>query len=220
MDKQQINMADDNHNLKKYQPADKSRGRYWTYIFLFALLLFFCTFGVTYSFYKGGEDDPNHGIETGNILFTYSDVNQVGNGIHIRNAVAIPDSQGKLTMGTNQYFDFNITTTTKSSNLHYEVLIYKDQVATLGDHNVKVYLSQKMGGYENELVLKKVSELPRKTYNGKEYYVLYGKTLKENLENYSDFFRLRMWVDEKAEDYDNQTYSIKVDVYAYQVEEE
>ena len=209
----------DSLETEEYQEKP-SRGRYWTYIMLFTVLLFFCTFGITYSYHKGsGGDGPGHEVETGKIFFNYSDVNQAGDGIFIKNAVPIPDSQGKLMVGSNQYFDFHITATMKSGSLRYEVLIYKEQISSLHDGKVKIYLSQNLGSNEKELVLAKISDLEKKVYDGKEYYVVYAKTLSGNLENYSDLYRLRMWVDEKAVDYNDQTYSIKVDIRAYQVKE-
>ena len=50
-----------------------SGGRYWTCFLLFTILLFFCVFGITYSFYHGGSGD-DHEMDTGQIVFTYSDV--------------------------------------------------------------------------------------------------------------------------------------------------
>lgn len=205
-----------NTNLEQ---EEKEKRRYWIYLLLFALLLFFCVFGVTYSIYKGDGGDDSE-LETGEILFTYSDVGQAGNGISLYNAVPTSDAIGKTMVGNNQYFDFFINTSTKQTNIHYQLLIKKDELSTLDDKNVRIFLSQVMGSYEQDLVLDDFSNLEQKKINDNNYYVLYEKTLSKGLINYSDSFRLRMWVKENAVGYENQMLSVKVDVYAYQIEED
>lgn len=200
---------------QKNNSSDKNR--YIIYLLLFVILTFFCVFGITYSIYK--PDSGNQEIETGNIVFSYSDVGQSGNGILLKNALPISDEYGKVMVGSNQYFDFSITASTKSANVHYKLLLAKDEISTLDNNNVRIYLTQLFGGYEKELVISNFSELKKEVINSKTYYVIYEKTLDEKLENYSDVFRLRMWLKEDATDYYNQTFSLKVDVYAYQVEE-
>lgn len=75
-----------------------------------------------------------------------------------------------------------------------------------------------MGGHEKEIILKDFSDLKIKKLNGKIYYVLYDKLLENPLDNYTDSYRLRMWVKEDAKNYQNKNFSIKIDVYAEQVE--
>ena len=195
---------------------NKSNRHYWSYLFLFAILLFFCVFGITYSVYY--DEDEDHEIDTGQIIFTYSDVGQAGNGILLEDATPIPDAMGKEMVGTNQYFDFFVTATTKKSPVLYKILINKNQNSTLANSNVRLYLTQVMGSYEQEKVLTNFSDLKEEKINNKNYYVLYEKTLEENLKDYSDSYRLRMWIKEDAKNYENQSSSVKIDVYAYQVE--
>lgn len=195
---------------------NSNKRKYIIYLLLFVVLLFFCVFGITYSIYKPDNDDQE--INTGNIVFTYSDVSKAGNGISIKNAVPITDELGKVMMGSNQYFDFSITATTNKASLQYKVLVAKDDISTLDNKKVRIYLTQMLGSYENELVLTDFSNLKVETIKDKKYYVLYEKKLDKELEKYSDAFRLRMWVKEDAIDYNDQIFALKVDVYAYQVE--
>lgn len=195
---------------------NSNKRKYIIYLLLFVVLLFFCVFGITYSIYKPDNDDQE--INTGNIVFTYSDVGKAGNGIAIKNAVPITDELGKVMMGNNQYFDFSITATTNKASLQYKVLVAKDDISTLDNKKVRIYLTQMLGSYENELVLTDFSNLKVETIKDKKYYVLYEKKLDKELEKYSDAFRLRMWVKEDAIDYNDQIFALKVDVYAYQVE--
>lgn len=205
------------NNLDSYEEKE-SKGRYWTYLFLFAILLFFCVFGITYSIYYG-DDDADNIIDTGQIVFTYSDVGQAGNGILLENATPISDAMGKSMVGTNQYFDFYITASTYKANILYKILVNKDQKSTLSNNNVKLYLTQVMGSYEQEKVLTNFSDLAVENINNRDYYVLYEKELDKDLKDYSESYRLRMWINEDARNYENQFFSIKIDVYAYQVEE-
>ncbi len=195
---------------------NSNKRKYIIYLLLFVVLLFFCVFGITYSIYKPDNDDQE--INTGNIVFTYSDVGKAGNGIAIKNAVPITDELGKVMMGSNQYFDFSITATTNKASLQYKVLVAKDDISTLDNKKVRIYLTQMLGSYENELVLTDFSNLKVETIKDKKYYVLYEKKLDKELEKYSDAFRLRMWIKEDAIDYNDQIFALKVDVYAYQVE--
>lgn len=211
-----INMEFSNNNLNERK--DKSLGHYFPYVLLLMIIVFFCVFGITYSIYKPDNSSDN-GLTTDKIIFTYSDVDKVGNGIYLNNATPITDDLGKMLIGNRQYFDFYVNATTKKSKLRYFLLINKDDTSTLADSNVKVYLVKLSGDYEEELVLTEYSKLPVKMVNGKKYYVLYTKDIDNNSDNYGDSYRLRMWIKNDATDYSEKRFSIKVDVYAEQVEE-
>lgn len=204
--------------LEELQEDENDRNRYFLYLFIFTVILFFCVFGITYSIYKGDDGDDNE-IITDQIIFTYSDVDKVGNGIMIQNATPVSDSMGKAMVGKNQYFDFFITATTNKRKVLYQLLLNKDVSSTLADEKVRIYLTQIMGSYEQQQVLSTFSNLEKKTINNRDYYVLYKKELGPNLKNYSDSYRLRMWVADGAVDYENERFSVKVDVYAEQIGE-
>ena len=205
-----------NNNFNDNQNDQIKNKNYLIYLLLFTVLLFFCVFGISYSIYKPSTDD--NGIETGNIIFTYSDVGKIGNGISIKNATPISDELGKAMVGSNQYFDFSITSSTKNSKIRYKLLIDKDENSTLSNEKVRIYLTQLLGGTENDLVLADFNSLKVEEFNRKKYYVIYDKILDEDLKNYSDSFRLRLWLKDGVTDYFDQFFSIKVDVYAYQIE--
>lgn len=107
------NIEEKNQNPKENKDNDKEKTilYYFPYLLIFTILLFFSVFGITYSIYKGDLDDNE--ITTDHIVFTYSDVDKVGNGIYLKNAVSISDRQGKMMVGSKQYFDFFVTATTK-----------------------------------------------------------------------------------------------------------
>ena len=201
---------------EKEEKKDENRRRYFVFVLLFLIVLFVATFGITVSYYKGTPGNDNT-IITDKIVFTYSDVNQGGSGIAIYNAVPITDVQGKNQTGINKVFDFSITATSKKRDIEYKLLVRKDQTSTLSNSNLKIYLTSIYGGYEEPLVLTTFDQLKKETINDIEYYVLYTKKLNKGIENYSDGYRLRMWVKENATNYNNKRFALKVDVTAVQV---
>ncbi len=204
--------------LEEEKDDDKPIGMYWSYLLVITVLIFFCVFGITYSVYKGDGGSDSE-IITDQIVFSYTEVDKVGNGINIQNAIPTKDTIGKVMTGKHQYFDFNVTATTGNNKVRYLVLIDKDKASTLSDKNIRIYLTQLTGNYENALTLDNFSNLKIKKKNNKEYYVLYEKLLSKGLSAHIDAYRLRMWVAENATDYDNKRFSLKVDVYAEQAEE-
>ena len=213
-------MTTEEEKLKqeKEEQEKKERRRNIILIIIFMFLLFLSSFGITYSVYKG-DSGGNNEIITDKIIFSYSDVDRAGSGIYIENAVPISDEVGKKLTGTKEYFDFNINATSKRTDIKYQLLVRKNDTSTLNNKDVRVYLTSLNGTYEQELVLKTFSDLPIVTVDNTEYYVLYEKVLNKGIDNYSDYFRLRMWVKEDAVDYDYKMFSINVDVSAIGVNE-
>lgn len=213
-------MTDEELEKKKLEEQEKieneNRKRYFFFVLIFLIILFFSTFGITVSYYKGTPGDDNT-IITDKIIFTYSDVDKGGNGIDIRNAVPISDTQGKMLVGKGKVFDFSITATSKKTNILYKLLVRKDDISTLSNENLKIYLTSTYGGYESSLVLTTFDKLKEETIDGTKYYVLYEKQLDKGIENYSDSYRLRMWVKEDATNYEDKIFALKVDVTAVQV---
>ncbi len=203
--------------LEIEKEKDEDRRKYFFFILIFLILLFFSTFGLTVSFYKGSSDDNI--IITDNIIFTYSDVNKGGSGINIKNATPLPDSAGKIQVGAGKYFDFSVTATSKKSNIGYRILVKKDSSSTLNNKDLRIYLTKIDGSFETQAVLTTFSNLNVEKINGTEYYVLYEKVLDKDIENYTDSYRLRMWVKEDATDYYEKMFALKVDVVAVQVGE-
>lgn len=212
LEKENILNSEEENNEKK------NIKRFILFFIIFLVLLYFSTFGITVSFYKGGSNEPQIiDIDPADeIIFTYSDVDKSGNGINIINAMPMDDARGKVLLGTGNYFDFSVTATSKQTNLVYKILIRKDNASTLANSNVRIYLTQVTGSYEQEVVLTTFDNLEKTTINGVEYYVLSQKRLSKGINNYSDFYRLRMWVKEDATDYNDKTFMLKVDVTAEQ----
>lgn len=230
--------------LEELKEDKEDRRRFFFFVFLFLIILFMSTFGLTVSFYKGGSSEPQE-IETDptpsptespesgenqvpkpsnlpipaddKIIFTYSDVDKSGSGINLVNAIPISDEKGKMLTGNGNYFDFSITATSNKNDLVYKILINKDKSSTLANSQVRIYLTSLSGSFEKELVLTTFDTLETQKINNIEYYVLYQKKLEKGIKNYSDQYRLRMWVKDTAEDFNDKIFMLKVDVTAEQV---
>ena len=196
---------------------NNNRRRRIIFLLLFLILLFFATFGITYTLYKGDSGENEHEVITDKIIFTYSDVDRAGSGIYLKDALPTSDLVGKNMLGTNQYFDFFVTATSKNSRLKYKVLAVKGDDSTIPNSDIRIYLTALNGTQESELLLNNFSNLKQERINGTDYYVLYEKTLDKGIKDYSDSYRLRMWIREGAEDYELKRFSLKVDVTAEQI---
>lgn len=198
-------------------------------ILIIALLLSIIIISVGVSiavFTYFGSGNTNNVIQTGRVVFSYSDANGGGNGINITDALPMQDSVGKQLAGSSQYFDFSVTASTTSTDLSYEIVVKKDDNSTLGDDWVKIYLTEVLGNSEIETPITGTAVVP--TYlelstttnsllNGKTIY--YG-TVQAGEVAYGKNFRLRMWIkDPNIPNFDtdvlnNKNYKVRVNVAA------
>ena len=173
-----------------------------------------------------GKGTTNNVIQTGKIIFSYSDADfgsYEGNGVNISNAAPIPDSVAKTMVGKNQYFDFNITASTPNTDIAYEIVAKKGDNSTLPENQVKIYLTELNGSTEVETPLTGKAVIPtyselRTTDNA----VLSGKTIYYGTVNagevaYRKNFRLRMWISDAVDVTqleDEKVFTVKVNVAA------
>lgn len=145
-------------------------------------------------------------ISTGNISMTFLESTDV---INITNALPIDDASAKVLSGTNEKFDFAVTTTASGApgTIKYNLKITKVSVdsgyTALADSQVKVYLTSLSGTTasltETQVVAPtKVSSIITSGTTG---------TLKANIakdhttanKTYTDKYRLRMWIDQDVD---------------------
>ncbi len=197
--------------------------------FILLFLSMICLFsGISYSIFTYfGEGLTNNVIETGRVVFSYSDSNGGGNGIRIEDALPTLDEQGKILSSSNEYFDFSVTATSANSALTYEITVLKDPDSTLEEEWLKVYLTTFEGSQEVPTSLtnrsgvvatyNQLSDTKNSLLEGKTIY--YG-TVDSGEINYGRKFRLRMWVKVPEQlDFDystlaNKQFSLKVNVAA------
>lgn len=196
-------------------------------IILFISLVFLFS-GISYSIFQYfGMGMTNNVIQTGKIVFSYSDAYGSENGISIENAMPIPDDTGKVLFGSEEYFDFTVSATTTSSNIAYEITVLKSAESTLDEKYVKVYLTTIEGTQEIEtpITTQNATVLTYNQLNHTNNPLLTGKTVyygtvQAGAVSYSRRFRLRMWVTDLGDsnlDYsqiNDKYFSLKVAVAA------
>lgn len=155
------------------------------------------------------------------VKFYYSDTTGVGNGISIVNAVPTDDSVGKLLVGDKNYFDFYVTATTVKRPISYNIIATKKDGSTLDENSVKVYLTKVSGVNEIEIVncynggkVKTYNEYSNVNYGFVVGKLLYRETIKANTKNYKSSYRLRIWVNDNAINWEDKDFSLKINVYA------
>lgn len=200
---------------------------------ILAIIILFLSFiflfsGISYAIFSYfGEGMTNNVIQTGRIVFSYSDANGGGNGIHIENALPISDDMGKVLSGEGEYFDFSVSASTTKSNLAYEITVQKGDNSTLSADLVKIYLTSFEGNQEivtpltfNGSNIVTYDELPDTTNSLLAGKTVYYGTVQAGEVAYGKKFRLRMWIKEPNEaDFDYSTlndkyFSLKVSVAA------
>lgn len=200
------------------------------YLFLFLLILLLAGLStLSVAFYQqygglgNGSIDSNNTITTGDIVFAYSDAISDGkpsNGIQITNAMPLSDELGKIMIKDRTYFDFQIIAKEANNNVKYEVILEKLQSSTLSDDNVKVYVTELQGSEEipitetlNYGAVKVYSQFEDASLQNVDGKKLFEREVNNN--NYQRNYRLRIWLRENAQNYSNQTFSVKVLINAF-----
>lgn len=197
-------------------------------ILLIVLLLsVICLFaGISVSIFTFfGKGNTNNVIETGKIIFSYSDADEKGNGINMQNSFPMRDSDGILLSNENEYFDFSVLAYTTKKDLNYEIVVVKDENSNFDDKDIKIYLTEFDGNTEKAVPIEEekiltYDELTPTTnilLNGKTVY--YG-TVQAGEVSYGKKFRLRMWIkypdneDINYEEINEKMFKVKVNVAA------
>lgn len=196
-------------------------------IILVILLLSLVTifFGIsTAAFFYLGRGTTNNVIQTGRIVFSYSDaeLGGSGNGIDIIDAIPIPDSKGKILSSPNEYFDFTISASTTSTDIIYEITANKQEHSDMDEDKVKIYLTEFNGSTELETPLTggnitpTYAELTDTTNPLLEGKTIYFGNVAAGEVAYGKKFRLRMWLSnaDVVSELPEERFSVKVNVAA------
>lgn len=186
------------------------------------MITMFLGFSTAIFFYLG-KGTTNNVIQTGRIVFSYSDADigsEDGNGIDIVNALPISDANGKLLSSPKEYFDFTISASTTNTDLVYEIVANKQIDSTMNEGVVKIYLTEFNGNEEIETpitagsVTPTYSELSDTTNNLLAGKTIYYGTVQAGEVAYGKKFRLRMWLDSRAtqEEIGETAFRVKVNV--------
>ncbi len=181
------------------------------------------TIGVTYAIFnyvKLGSTENT--ITTGTLKFLYTENTGIGNGIAITNALPVSDSVGKSYATEDYVFDFKVEgANTGVEPIGYEISLRKKEDSTLTESVVKVYLTDMTGDADTSIVEPVLySDLTKTTIDvgTNVEKTLYQGSIASGEVAYLKNFRLRMWIDDKADFSDgnlnNKTFSTTVNVYA------
>ena len=181
-------------------------------IFILVILVIGISFAA-FSFSQTGE--KTNTITTGTISMTYSEPN---NGINLVNALPITDEQGKVLSGTNNVFDFTVTSTINGNNsvtVSYAITAVSSN-STVDNSAIKIYLTNMDNDADSEILAPtKISSLTTTTGN-EDYNAPSGEfILSSGTMNSSNShkYRLRMWVADDYTDTTGGSYTLKVNVY-------
>ena len=159
------------------------------------------TVGVTVAWFSYARNGLiENSITSGNISFIYEENDNARNGISLEDALPMPDSYGKE---LNTYFDFKVKGNAGTAKIPYEITLKaKDGSDNIGD-SVKVYLTEIDGTSEEEKVLSIYDSLANSTntiaaLNNEK--TLYESEIPAGSRNYTDNYRLRMWLNDNTED--------------------
>lgn len=181
----------------------KSTGLLLSILGVISLVLI--TAGVTYAFFSYAKQGTTENvIKTGTITFLYDELEGEGNGIKITDAIPMDDATGKALSDANQYFDFKVTSTvTGDATIPYEVTLRKGTNSTLGEDQIKVYLTATgdetngVNSADDNGTIKLYSQLAQTSTNvpaGTVEKTIYKGTVPATTQNYTETFRLRMWI--------------------------
>ncbi len=160
------------------------------------------TAGVTYAFFSYiGEGSTENTVESGSIKFIYEEVNKMGNGISITDAMPVSDTEGKA---SNNYFDFKVTSTTSTTqSIPYEITTRVTEGSDDLSDYVKLYLTKVNGANEQQVALSMYSSLNDSTNTLVQPFgdkTLYNGEIPVGAVNYTENYRLRMWLTNDSND--------------------
>ncbi len=192
------------------------------------LLLIVATIGVTFAaftFTKQGTVENI--IESSTIMLTYTEGKT---GIMLNEAYPMSDDRGKLLTGENNVFDFTVTATLGKSNvISYEVSAVKipiTDMTPLEDNEVKLYLERAIdpdSTYQEVLSPSNFIPIENQSEVGTpDGAMILDKGMFMNEGTTIHNYRLRLWVDEKANipNGEARKYGVKINVYAKQLQYE
>ena len=180
-------------------------------IFMISIILIIT--GVTYSLYEilftGRKEQV---IDAGGIVFKY---NETSDGLILDNNSILNDTDGK---SQEKYFDFEISlTSNKNTSINYIIAIDENDLSTLTNDKVKVYLTNQ----DNIEIVSPISISQLEVdANKNNYKKLYNKQINQGEKH---LYRLRTWIDDTKDLYTetsndgNHTLEMKDVIYKFKV---
>ena len=169
--------------------------------------------GISYSYYIYNMNIVTADLASGSISINVSNNNST---ISLTNVSPMSDSVGKL---SNDYIDFTVSGVTDFNTIYYEINLVPSGENTLKDDYIKVYLTDQNDNQVADLLLLKDLEESTNNATGKVIYTaLVEGNSSGTVNNYSQNYRLRLWVDENYVDLEEKEFSFELYLYAKNIE--
>ena len=169
--------------------------------------------GISYSYYIYNMNIVTADLASGSISINVSNNNST---ISLTNVSPMSDSVGKL---SNDYIDFTVSGVTDFNTIYYEINLVPSGENTLKDDYIKVYLTDQNDNQVADLLLLKDLEESTNNATGKVIYTaLVEGNSNGTVNNYSQNYRLRLWVDENYVDLEEKEFSFELYLYAKNIE--
>lgn len=183
------------------------------------LSLTLVTTGVSYSLL---DYDPSGVNYKSRLIYNYSNYQNTSE-FSISNVVPMSDQDGKNLSGDGNVFEFSVSGSFSEGEFQpYQVIVTKSDNSTLSFDEVKLYVTEVVGGKEYPVLdtsdqsgnvfkgsqLKESSVLPigsSITVHNDIAYNMYNH-------NFKRVFRLRMWVSEDTKQFQGKNFSVNVSI--------
>ena len=169
--------------------------------------------GISYSYYIYNMNIVTADLTSGSISINASNNNST---ISLTNVSPMSDSVGKL---SNDYIDFTVSGVTNFNTIYYEINLVPSGENTIKDDYIKVYLTDQNDNQITDTLLLKDLQNSENNSNGKVIYTgLVEGNSSGTVNNYSQNYRLRLWVDESYSDLGQKEFSFELYLYAKNME--
>lgn len=206
--------------MKETEQIDKNYSQKIFISLLLVTLLVIIVISFSFAAFVKTESGIKNTIKSGEISMNYLEKT---NGISIENALPTSDEKGKAQLGENEYFDFIVNSKLVGDmKAIYEIAAIKDSTSTIPDNEIRLYLEkEKSGTYTKVMKPKNFIPTSKETAIGtpkgamvlKRVIKKRGKKNKYRVVEYSDNYRLKMWLGENATIGTNKTYTVKINIY-------
>ena len=196
-----------------------NRKKYF-YLSLAIVSILVITTCVTYAFFNYSRSGTTeNSITMGDITFIYDEIDKVGRGINLENALPMSDSDAMKLTGEGNAFNFKIKSHTPEGIVIPYIITARKKGDNIGNI-IKVSLTEVIDSVTEEEVL------PPTYYNALDDFdetvdkVIKIMQVPENSNNYEKNFRLRMWISNKdingntvnIGEYSNKEFELKINV--------
>lgn len=190
---------------------EKGNNKKNVHTILIILLLLVVAIGFSYAAFSKTLSGDTNKLGTGNISMSYTEPTDAEGYISITNALPMDDTTAKALTGTNEKFDFTVSTSASGSPgvISYTIAINKSSsvdtgYTSLSDDQIKIYLTKLDGTTEVPLMSPVLASTVLKSNtigiipvdSDKSSYLSHSHT--QDNKTITSKFRFRMWIDKNV----------------------